>query len=354
MHDLGVPDTRPPYWAKCEKMGFTELYRFIDRAVEKRSDPSALGHEDLPRSEEEFIALIDMLKAKADALKEEAPMPERPTYDGPGHPGPFTPSYELRSLYNRLERYERRVDEAIEGGGSPIYIEYVRDELKKVEQEVAPVEESERREQEQRLAEYREARTPYLDRLRLWEAEEARRREAEANRDEIVRRMYRKVKRAAVAQERPSSSKHVINFHWEFAAPGERTHNRVVYDYFREVLRRGRLKRFDQDRLHKILALPRSGILRGRPGAGRYGYIALTFDHTEKVLMDCPAYGNALFVLDSAEERLLKMNKQELIASDEVGRIFHTKNWYARVREALEISPDNGSSAHTDDPDTNT
>jgi hypothetical protein len=70
--------------------------------------------------------------------------------------------------------------------------------------------------------------------------------------------------------------------------------------------------------------------------------------------MDCPAYGHALLVLNSAEERLLMMNKQELIASDEVRRIFHTKNWYPRVREALEIPPDNGSSAHTDDPDTNT
>jgi hypothetical protein len=55
------PSAHPPYWAKCGEMSFAELYRFIDRAVEKRSDSSALGNEDLPRSEVEFIALCNML-----------------------------------------------------------------------------------------------------------------------------------------------------------------------------------------------------------------------------------------------------------------------------------------------------
>ena len=40
--------------------------------------------------------------------------------------------------------------------------------------------------------------------------------------------------------------------------------------------------------------------------------------------MGCPVYANAIYVLDSGEERLLKMNKQQLIASGEAKRVFHT------------------------------
>ena len=97
----------------------------------------------------------------------------------------------------------------------------------------------------------------------------------------------------------------------------------------------GRLDGFDQERLDKILALPRSGLLKGK--SGFYGYIVLQFDHTEKVLMECPVYANAIYVLNSGEERLLRMNKQQLIASGEAKRIFHTGDWYLRVKLNLEI-----------------
>jgi hypothetical protein len=340
MNEPSEPSERPTYWAKCEEMTFAELRRFLHDSVESLSDHSVPDSEEFPRLQEELLDLCDMLKAKADALKEHAPLQERPTYDGPPHPGWFfTPSDELEKLYRERQQAEERVKYETRHGDSEVFLEWIKRELKEVEQKIAPVEEREERDYEKRLREYEEAREPYRRLLRLWEAERQnaeKRRETDANRDEIVRRTYRKVKRAA-EPEHPYGSKHGMNFPWEFAAPGERTDNRVVYNYFREVVRRGRLKRFDQDRLDKILALPRSGLLRGRPGAGRYGYIALTFDHTEKILMDCPAYGNALFVLDSAEERLLQMNKQQLRASDEVKRIFHTKNWYRRVKQDLRI-----------------
>lgn len=98
---------------------------------------------------------------------------------------------------------------------------------------------------------------------------------------------------------------------------------------------RSRLDGFDQDRLDKLLVLPRSNWAKGR--AGSYGYIVLMFDHTEKVLMECPFRDNAIYVLDSGEERLLKMDKQELIVSGEAKRIFHVGDWEWRVKKALDI-----------------
>jgi hypothetical protein len=53
--------------------------------------------------------------------------------------------------------------------------------------------------------------------------------------------------------------------------------------------------------------------------------------------MGCPVYANAIYVLDSGEERLLKMNKQQLIASGEAKRVFHTGDWYRRARKQLRI-----------------
>ena len=137
----------------------------------------------------------------------------------------------------------------------------------------------------------------------------------------------------AFAPERPRAIGSVTTLPWEFAPPGQRTDDHVVYGYYREVLGRVGLKGFDQERLEKILALPWNGLLKGK--AGFYGYIVLTFDHTEKVLMDCPVRDNAVYILDSGDERLLGMDKQELIASDEVKRIYHTDGWYERVKRAL-------------------
>ncbi len=79
------------------------------------------------------------------------------------------------------------------------------------------------------------------------------------------------------------------------------------------------------------------GLGGGFSRAGVYGYIVLEFDHTDKVFMECPVRDNVIYVLDSGEERSLKTNKQELIASGGAKRIFHTGDWYGRVKEALDI-----------------
>lgn len=139
----------------------------------------------------------------------------------------------------------------------------------------------------------------------------------------------------AFEPRRTSTPGRISTLLWEIAAPGERIEDRTVYQYYREALSQGKLDGFDRERLDKVLALPRRGLLKGK--SGFYGYIVLQFTHTEKVLMECPVYANALYVLNSGEERLLRMKKQELIASGEARRIFHTGDWYQRVKQELEI-----------------
>jgi hypothetical protein len=125
-----------------------------------------------------------------------------------------------------------------------------------------------------------------------------------------------------------------ITLGFEILPPGERT-DEHVRTYYREAVSRGRLRGFSQDRLDKMLTLPRSNWKKGK--AGFYGYIVLMFDHTEKVVLECPVYGNAIYVLDSGEERLLRMTKQELKDSGEATVIPHSKNWYRRLKDELAI-----------------
>jgi hypothetical protein len=338
MNDAARPKEHSPHLDRYSDMSFAQLRRFIQDTLDRLSDPEPLNDEELPRSQEELLALCAVLKAKADVVKRDAPMPVRPTYHGPADPGwTFTSSDKLDALYRQQRHANRRIDDAIRDGNSDTFLEYIMRELEEVERKIAPVERREQQEHEKRIEEYEEARKPYRQRVRLWRAEVARvekQREAEAKRDAIVQRMYRKVK-STFDPKRVSGPKHITTVPWEIAAPGERTDKHAIYRYYREVLSRGRLDGFDQQRLDKILALPFSGWQRGR--AGVYGYIILEFDHTDKVLMECPVRDNAIYVLDSGEERLLKMNKQEIIASDETKIIFHTGDWYERVKEALDI-----------------
>jgi hypothetical protein len=203
------------------------------------------GDEALPRTEEEFLRLCDLLSEKADAQTEDAPkpMPEHPTYDGPSDPGHFTPSRELEALYEEREQAKRRVGNARRDGSSKIYIEYVESELEKVEQEIAPIEEWERREKqeyEKRLREYREARKPYQRRLELWEAEAEKReksRVAEAKQAEAVERMYRRVESVFKDRRVSADTQSPDSVPFEILPPGEWTDDHIRR-YYQEVWRR--------------------------------------------------------------------------------------------------------------------
>ena len=339
MNESAAPDEPPPYTERVREMSFAQLARFIEKALERLSGPPVPDDEQLPRSQEELLTLCGMLRAKADAESKDKPIPQPPNYAGPDNPGPFVPSDKLHSLYAKRERYEKHAEDAYEdftyGSGSKVLMEWTEDQLRKMEErELLPVEQAEKRRHDKLVAEYEQARKPYREDYQRWAAAKSRRQETEANREAISRRLNGEVKRA-FDPSLGSGPRRIGTLPFEIAAPGERT-DEHVYAYYREVLRQGQLAHFDRDRLDKILALPRSGLLKGK--AGFYGYIVLQFEHTEKVLLECPVVGNALYVLDSGEERLLRRTKQEHISSDEAKRIFHTGDWYGKVKKEFGIT----------------
>jgi hypothetical protein len=218
-------------------------------------------------------------------------------------------------------------------------VQPLQKELQAAERELPLVEEEEESRKEEylrRRREYEEAREPFERSIAAWKQERARarkRREENEKREEIVERSRRRVVEA-FRPKHGSGGRGPVTLDFEIVPPGEQTHEHVRA-YFREVVRSGRLKGFSQERLDKVLALPWSEWQKGR--AGVYGYIVLLFDHTEKVLLECPVEDNAFYILDSANERLLGMNKQQLIESGEAKRRYHSGDWERRLKDDLDI-----------------
>jgi hypothetical protein len=67
-------------------------------------------------------------------------------------------------------------------------------------------------------------------------------------------------------------------------------------------------------------------------------YSIISFAHTNKVLLECPLYGNATYVINADEELWREMTKQELTESGLAERIPHQgENWPLQVRQALDL-----------------
>jgi hypothetical protein len=63
------------------------------------------------------------------------------------------------------------------------------------------------------------------------------------------------------------------------------------------------------------------------------GYIVLTFAYRSRALLECPVFGNAIYILDSDWKRWSRMTKQELVhRSDQVSLIIPKGDWFWKVK----------------------
>lgn len=122
---------------------------------------------------------------------------------------------------------------------------------------------------------------------------------------------------------------------WEILPQGESADG--IRRLFEGLRRRGGLAGFDPERLDNALSLPFKKGYTGKSGFD--GYVVFTYEHTHKVLLECPRVGNAAYVIGLPTERWSRMNKQELRAdrSGEVCKIDHRGGWERKVREALDL-----------------
>lgn len=123
---------------------------------------------------------------------------------------------------------------------------------------------------------------------------------------------------------------------WRVLPPGELSVNNVLRHYDGLQQHNPHIS-YERERINKAFSLRPD---RCYVGSDEFeGYIVLTFDHTPRVLLECPVFGNAIYVVDFDWRRLSRMTKQDLLSRDSLGvtRIVHKGDWFSRVKRALGI-----------------
>jgi hypothetical protein len=123
---------------------------------------------------------------------------------------------------------------------------------------------------------------------------------------------------------------------WRLLLPGELTIERLRRHY-KGLQHRNPHVRYYAERLEKAFSLGPEACYVGTEEFE--GYVVLTFAHTQRALLECPIYGNAIYVLGPDWRRLSKLSKQELLSGrlSGVTKIVHRGDWFNRARLTLGI-----------------
>jgi hypothetical protein len=312
-------------------MDFGELRRFIDDCL---SGQGSGAGPDCPRFEEEFLSLLEMLREKKDKprLPDALPNPGAP----PSLPA-LTPSERLFTL--RAEQY-RLVAELRAAQADPTATERsvreLRGNLHLSSAEVAALERREREEHarrwnwDARLRPYRKVKAAYEASLRSREEALRRHNKLKDRRAAIVERVGRDIRRAFEL----GTAQPTVRLPWRLLPPGELTIERLR-SHYEGLQHRNPRVRYDPERIEKAFSL---GPERCYIGTDEFdGYVVFTFTRTKRVLLECPVYGNAIYVLGPDWKVLSKMSKQDLLSgyASGVTKIVHKGAWFGRVKLAL-------------------
>lgn len=320
-----------PLQAACERMDFGELRKFIDETLEGHR--SGRSDEEGPRSKEELEDLLELLREKTD----EWVLPT--ILRDPGAPPLFpwfTPSERLDSLHTERERLEEALAEVQnDPEATKRSIRKARRRIKLLKDEVDALEESEKADHERRreanLHSYREAQAAQERSLRERDAEVKRLPKRRLVRERIVTRVAKDIERAF---SRSGGVVPTVRLPWRPLPPGELSADTLRWHY--DSLQRSNPHiRYDPERIQKAFSLRPN---RCYVGTDEFeGYVVFTFAHTEKALLECPIFGNAIYVLDADWRHLAKMSKRDLLADrpGEVTKIVHKGDWFGRVKREL-------------------
>jgi hypothetical protein len=321
----------PSYRRKCENMDFGDLRRFIDDSLQALS--TGAGQEDLPREKKEFLELLKLLHAKlGETASSKTPLGKGP----PPEPREFVPSKELEALRAKCLHLQNWLAEARRNGESHSRVIRILEQREKVcRRQAAARETREREDHEQRnadrLSSYEKARAAY--RASPWRhASSVKRRVPASRQQEMIERLRRDIECAFS----PRAVAGVERLPFNPLPPGELSADRLRR-YYEGVQRRNPEFRYEPERLDRAFSL---GPKKCYVGTDEFdGYAVFTFSHTERVLLECPVYGNAVYVIDKDWKRLVGMSKRDLLSAypAEVTKIVHKGEWFAKVKLMLGI-----------------
>lgn len=345
MSDPDATQGRPVYWQAAEAMSFGELRRFMDDALDAVQEGNA--GEASPCTREEFVVLADLLEAKNLRARAEVPLepPELeqpPGYDPQIHSyrrGEFQESDELSEMNWELSRLDDRIEDARSDRTVPKWSYYhMRQEARDLRRRIKEREEEEMRTWPARYAAHEKVRPGYKDavRRRNQEAQRINKRLGVLDRQQgFAERIRRSIDSAFAA----TSSGVTGRIRWAPFQSAKPTRADIRRHYRDHLRRQGKEDKFDQRRLDAATDLPYIDWLVPDEGFGGFdAYGIFTIEGTSKVLLECPIYGNAAYVVDADQEVWKGMRKRELIESGLAKQIPHRgEDWRIKIRQALGI-----------------
>jgi len=120
---------------------------------------------------------------------------------------------------------------------------------------------------------------------------------------------------------------------WKFFPKGEWTVDEIIKSFSKYATQN---ETVDEKRLRKIVSnLEPSVCYISEDGFNRY--IAFCFDWTEKVILECPIYGNAIYIIKGDWQKIARMSKWEARYeySNQVTVIRHNETWFERLKSNL-------------------
>jgi len=130
------------------------------------------------------------------------------------------------------------------------------------------------------------------------------------------------------------SIKNIKYVNWKLLPPGESSIE-LITSKLKEYERYKCKSYFDYSRLYKMFTLKPNRIF---VGINKWiGYIVYEFDHFNKVALDCPKHGNAVYILPKEWQELSMKSKQELLNlnNSNISRVCHHEGWLEDVIKLL-------------------
>lgn len=126
---------------------------------------------------------------------------------------------------------------------------------------------------------------------------------------------------------------HIRRVPWRILPPGELSFDNIL-QHFNRLQQLNPHIRYERDRITKAYSLDPKEVILG--SAEFEGYIVFIFAHTRRVLLECPVYDHAIYVINSDWESLSKLTKQELLEHHKATKIVHRGDWFWRLEQELE------------------
>jgi hypothetical protein len=125
-----------------------------------------------------------------------------------------------------------------------------------------------------------------------------------------------------------------IKLPWKILPPGEHPFSEILKHY-EELQESNPQVRYDLDRLRRICELAPTTTYVGIDEFR--GYTVFYFQGHLTAILDCPVWGNAIYMIKGDWKTLSRRTKADLIAehTEKVTRIVHSGDWFQRLKNCL-------------------